>query len=320
MKFDLLGLKFDDLKVLLIFRMWYFTIVATSNIGLLLRQQVHVVSNDFYTSWSVNVLFFTAIGLAAALIGIRAPQNEQFQSRLAFLFAANFGGDTDFREAALRHSAASIKRLGFVNAKIERKVTIEEYNPEYKAYRAFVTVKTSVVNLFGDVEASDVMNFSVSPDPFKGGANVPDVVGQVVSLVMGGKEQIIGAPMDIKRDGGVVFPKDFSVGQETEEFTFKYWCWFEEGEIAYFTPKRYCRHIVITAVNRMRDGGGKLVPVHGFQMPAGGVGEKRELAYGESWQVFELFDAEPDTKQSLFKFLAPTVKSEQPLESPGKSP
>ena len=333
--FNTFRLRVDDSRVKFIFRLWFFTIAITSDMGFLLSRKVALVSHDFYVSWSVNVLFFTAIGLAAALVSLRTPRDEAFDERLSNLFAANLGGDSGLREGARKHTTAKIKTVGFVNAAVERRITVEEYSPVMGAYRALVTVKTNVVNLFGDVDAKDIMHFSVMPDKFVADTKPPAVLGQIVSLSIKGNEQIT-SPMPIVDGAPTKFPQEFTVGKDGEDFIFKYWSWFAQDQFAYFTPARYCRRVSVTIVNRILDGDQVSIPIKFLtgeaRVKASLEGDEKEdgneddknyeqfvLKYGEQTTVADVWDIGPDQRQELFKFLQPPAKN-QALDSPEKSP
>lgn len=311
--FEFLDIVYDDPRVIFLSKLWFFTIVFTSTIGYLRYHQIPVFSESFYVSWCVNVIFFTVIGLAAALVSLRVPHKEEFASRLGILFAGRVEVDGELngelKRTALSYISDDVKKLGFVYSSIDRKVTVEEFDKEYNAYRAFVTVKTTLVNLFGDVDATDMMNFSVTPDPFKKCAAPPETIGQIVSLIVDGKETLKDGPKTVLPIEGVAFPKPFTVGKESKSFVFKYWCWFEVDERADYTPSRFCRKISVRVVNRIKTGDIKTVNLRTES------GESRELAYGEDWEVVEGHDLKPKVGHPLFTFISPSSPANLELES-----
>jgi hypothetical protein len=290
----------EDNRFMILFKLWSFTIFITSIIGYLNYKELNIISRDFYTSWTVNVIFFSLFGLIGIFISLRMPHKEEFENRVGILFAAPVETDKELKRAALQHISNSIKRIGFVSSITERRVTIEEYNSDYNAYRAHVTVTSELINLFGDIDAVDDMKFSVSPDDFSSCNKYPDPIGQIVSLVVGDEERIKGQPYPIKKGSGALVPELFSVGKEPKIFIFKYWSWFKVDVPATFTPGRYCRHLSVTVVNRMKSDEHNVAVVERPSPVEVRSPERRTLRYGDDWHLTRESDLEPNKEYKLF--------------------
>ncbi|MBZ7925050.1 hypothetical protein LAC81_30385 [Ensifer adhaerens] len=295
-----LDLVFDDARVIFLSKLWFFTLVVTSTIGYLRHHGINVVSESFYVSWCVNVIFFTVIGLAAALVSLRHPHKEEFENRIGFLFAATVDADPELKRSALKHVSEDVKKLGFVSSSTERRITVEEYSAEFEAFKASVTMKTTLINLFGDVDAKDEMNFAVIPDKFEQGKQ-PATIGQIVSLIVDGEERIKDGPLEISSETGAKFPELFSVGRESKSFAFKYWQWFKVGEESGYTSRRFCRNFSVKIVNRIKTGDVKVVT-----LLRDGTAQKA-LGYGEELEIFKKKDMEPSVRYVTFTFAKPPL-------------
>ncbi|MGV2124010.1 hypothetical protein ACQZ4R_13080 [Agrobacterium vitis] len=303
--------KLSDRRYVLIGQLWLFTVLMTTTMAVVRERDAFSIPNDFFISWLVNDLFFTIVGLAAALVSLRLPHEEEFKSRVGFLVAP-MDADPQFRSTVLEHLAGDIKKLGFVSSSTERKITIEEYSAEYDAYRAYVTVHTTLVNLFGDVDAKDDTNFQVTPDKFLGDRR-PPIVGEVVSLIVEGEERIRERPLPIDFEVGVKFTEPFSVGRESKSYVFKYWAWFRTDEMVAYSTRRYCRRFTVRIVNRMRVGQGVVATL--MKIPEGTRSElPRTLRYGEEVALIDIDNMEPNRVYSLFKFITPETVA-NPLNS-----
>ncbi len=299
-----LKIDIDDARFLMIMRLWIFTLLVTLTMRRLLAQGVPWVTQEFYVSWGVNVAFFTVIGFAVAVVSLRLPHKEDFKDRIGFLFAAKVEADPELRDAALEHLSSDIKRLGFVSSRTDRKITVIEYNPVYDAYRAYVTIDTTLVNLFGDVDAKDDTNFEIRPDKFEEGKG-PVLSGQVISLVVDGEEKISGGPLDIPVNEFRRFKEEFTVGKSQKCFTLKYWAWFRTEEAAAFTSRRFCRSFSVVIVNRMKGDASKEVTISRLsnepKLPT-------VLRYNERTMVERIDNMEPGKRYELFKFVRPISK------------
>ncbi|WJR66340.1 hypothetical protein QTA58_19275 [Neorhizobium sp. CSC1952] len=308
-----LKIDVDDPRFLMIMRLWVFTLLVTLTMRRFIVQGVPLVTQEFYVSWGVNVAFFTVIGFAVALVSLRLPHREDFKDRIGFLFAARVEADPELRNAALEHLSSDIKKLGFVSSRTERKITVIEYNPDYDAYRAYVTVNTTLVNLFGDVEAKDDTNFEIRPDKFEEGKG-PVLAGQVISLVVDGTEKISSGPLNIELNSSKKFKEEFTVGRMEKCFTLKYWAWFKTEEPAAFTSRRFCRSFSVTIVNRMKDDASGEVTINRLsnnqKLPT-------VLRYNEKTVVQEIDNMQPAKRYELFKFDRPAAKA---LDSSENSP
>ena len=305
-KFKPIRVGFDDNRFLLILRLWIFTLLVTSTIGYLKSKNVDLVSKEFYVSWCVNVAFFSVIGFAVAIVSLRIPEKEEFKDRIGFLFAAKIDSDPELRAAALEHISNDIKKIGFVCLSIDRKVTVVEYSKDFDGYRAYVTVKTTLINLFGDTEAKDDTNFQIMPDQFGDTNKQPKLIGQVVSLVVAGEEKIRNGPLDIDKIDGIKFKEKFSVNKENTEFTLKYWAWFKVGVEAAYTSRRFCRTFSLSIVNRIKDESSAEVR---FQKLGENAQRPSNLRYNEVGTVHEITNMEPGIRYSLFKFEDPNAEA-----------
>ncbi|WP_029618002.1 hypothetical protein [Pseudorhizobium marinum] len=298
---NFLRIDASDPRFLTVMRLWVFTLLVTWAMYRTMQYGAAFVTDDFYVSWSVNVAFFTVIGFAVALVSMRLPQHEEFKDRVGFLFAAKVEADPDLRSSALDHLSEEIKKIGFVSSNTQRKITVVEYSAAYGAYRAYVTVHTTLVNLFGDVEARDDTNFQITPDEFDEN-NRPPVIGQVVSLVVDGDEKIRNGPVNITDSNEGSLKENFTVGRTQKSFTFKYWAWFRFEIPASYTSKRFCRSFTVTLVNRMKSDPKGEVRVQSMknaaQMPT-------ILRYNESAVIDDIKNMAPNKEYECFKFLKP---------------
>ena len=321
------GLLWDDNRVVLISKLWASTVVATSTMGLLRYHGSYLPSENFYVSWSVNVIFFSVIGLVAALVSLRLPHNEEFLSRLGILFTGTENINNEFRQSALLHISDEVKRLGLALSSIERVITIETFDADFDAYRANVKISTSMVSLFGDVDAQDDVQFTVTPDGFTHSKKKPDPAGQIISLFVNGEEKIRGNPLPILIGRSSGFPEKFSVGRDGQSFTFEYWCWFETEQAFTYQTKRFCREFSVKIINRILDGAVTNVVVKRPKAPNGSQVDIKNLSYGDEWDVNVIRDMEPKTVTELFTLQRPAAagsgsyptKSDDEMEAPEKT-
>jgi len=306
-RFNGLSLLFDDSRGIFISKLWTSTVVATSTMGYMRYHGFTYPSENFYVSWAVNVVFFSVIGLAAALLSLRLPHKEEFSSRLGILFAGAENVDNEFRQSALSHISSEVKKLGLAVSKINRRIVIEAYDPDYDAYRATVTITTTMVSLFGDVDAQDQVQFTVTPDKFEGCKRTPNPVGQIISLFVNGEEKIRGNPQPILLGQGNGYPEVFTVGKDEQVFTFKYWCWFQTGEDFTYHSKRFCREFNVRVINRMLDEKESKFSVRRPRLGKIGEFDSKTLIYGEEWDIVNFKDLEPNVMTTLFTIERPSA-------------
>lgn len=316
-RFNGLRLLFEDSRGIFISKLWTSTVVATSTMGYMRYHGLTYPSEGFYVSWAVNVVFFSVIGLAAALLSLRLPHKEEFSSRLGILFAGAENVDNEFRQSALSHISSEVKKLGLAVSKIDRRIVMEAYDPEYDAYRATVTITTTMVSLFGDVDAKDQVQFAVTPDEFEGCKRTPNPVGQIISLFVNGEEKIKGNPQPILLGQANGYPEVFTVGKDAQVFTFKYWCWFQTGQDFTYNSKRFCREFNVKVINRMLDGNENKLTLRRPRPGKIGEFDRKTIIYGEEWDIVNFNDVEPNISITLFTIERPnsTLTAASPHEA-----
>ena len=261
-------------RIVGIFAIWLLMILITSGMWSLVLGRDLQVAESFLWSWSANAAFFTIVGLAVSLAGIRLPHEEDFDSRLSILFHGN-------KSPAISSMRDRVSALGFYVEEHRTIVELQEFDEDQSAYKTGVTSLYTLRNLFGDVDAKDSMGFHFKPDTFNG--NPPKAIGEFTYLEVDSgdqEESRLNQPMTIGPNG-VEFDKEFKVGSEPVKVTVKYWAWVEADQMWDHEPKRFTDRIDVKVINQVSNIGSSIVPVRVIN-DATGLGDVSMLPFGAS--------------------------------------
>lgn len=215
-----------DTRISIISAAWLLTITCTCFLASYMAVYPDVITDGFYTSWVGDVLFFSVVGLAVAMVGIYMPEGEKFDRRVAILFSG-------YQSNAIVPLKEKVKELGFIVCNSHRHLEVVDWSDEFYAYKVNVTTEYILVNLFGDEAAVGKIKFGVKPDKFEG-SKLPPVLGKVLSINEIGKGPRLDSQVEITPDG---FSKEetFTVGGDKKldggdtkiHVRFRYWLWVE---------------------------------------------------------------------------------------------
>ena len=281
---------FMDARIKIITIAWFFALLITSILGLNLLYGGWGDDSGFYSSWVSNVIFFTLVGVAVAVVSLRLPHSESFPNRLAILFSGASGPAVD-------SLSDKVRSLGFIYSSILREIFIEEYSKKYDAYRCYVKIESSMANLFGDVDATDKMRFNITPDKFPG-RNKPNPLGNLVSIYVDDKEEILAEKREIEEDG-IDLEQEFTVGSDDRTFTLEYWIWIKVGEPMIYRPSRFCKEANCEIVNRLENHAGPL------KLSYGENDKEEEISYGKRIALDTSYNLSPGDRVKVMCLLAP---------------
>jgi len=238
-----------DNRMLLILTAWTTTVTLTFVFASLRHFNTITFSDSFYSSWMVDLIFFSLLGVAVAFASLQSGRDEDFAARVGTLFAATSPNE------ALSYIQKRVRKLGYAVDYTERVLTIEKYDPNLPGYMFRMAVKTELKNLFGDVEASDTNNFGYIPGDFSGCPSPPDVIGKMTSfkVKIGDRqeEERISNPIELHSGMGQV-SRTFKVEEDKPTIvTMELWSWCLVGEEMFTTPARFTQSVRTTIRNRI---------------------------------------------------------------------
>lgn len=215
-----------DTRISIISAAWLLTITCTCFLASYMAVYPDKITDSFYSSWVGDVLFFSVVGLAVAMVGIYMPEGEKFDRRVAILFSG-------YQSNAIVPLKEKIKELGFIVCDSHRHIEVVDWNDEYYAYKVNVTTNYVLVNLFGDEAAVGKIKFGVKPDKFEDSTH-PPILGKVLSINEIGEGPRLENQVEIGPNG---FSREetFTVGGDKKldggdtkiHVHFRYWLWVE---------------------------------------------------------------------------------------------
>ncbi len=244
-----------DNRMVLIAAVWSLTFLLTSYFSALKFLGVSFVSDQFYSSWSVSVIFFTFMGFAVAAATLKLPHDEEFQARVGMLFSApNLPAGSV--STALDYVGTEVRKLGFVVALSEREITVVEHDSKIQSYKVRVVSTTILRNLFGDENASDEMSigYRSSNDFNDCGNDKPSQIGFVTSIMVDDKDELLSEAIPISSQTDY-YNGLFSVSSDTpKKVQSTYWTWVRHDECMGLNPERFNETVRVTIRNSIENG------------------------------------------------------------------
>lgn len=188
----------------------------------------------FYAAWVSGLLLFTVVGLIVGLVTLYRPERDVFLARVKILLGGKSG-------TFLNYIAEEIRHIGYVARKIDRVITIEDYDETRNAFRVKVHHIGFIRNILGDVEARATGKFGITPDKF---SNPPSILGQITSFKVVGTDP--GAlPLTIPPDG-IVRDWTMPVPQNSDGIMeYEHWAWYDAAQVHDFTLARFAEELTV---------------------------------------------------------------------------
>lgn len=244
---------------------------------------------SIYSSWAVNVVFFTVVGLVVTLMGFRSPAEEHFENRVSILYS----GKREPR-SVMQYNSDQIRRLAAYATCANRKLVVHEYSPTYKAYRVNITTTYTFASLLDDVLYEDEAGLGLTPDQFQ--STPPPQIGKVLSIWF--KDEKLKRTSEITEQGfSTNIPLALEPG-ETEDLRFEYEKWIPIEDENYLTPQRVVELFEMSLVNRCNT-----TPLIGLlQTPV----EPISLLFNQTVKLPAVRGVVPGEKIFRFEFREPT--------------
>jgi hypothetical protein len=179
-----------DSRVIIVIVFFAFGWIITGGIQFLYHSTIHTdeisVFHEIFVAWSGELLFFTAVGLAVAIISIKEPTDPRTQTwreRVQILFGLSSVPDcvTEFHRKTLEEIARYA-------ANGNRLLTIEDYNKSADAYRVRIDHNYDIVNALHDTDLTERLAVRITPDELD--KNIFNEAGKVLSIKAGLDEKI----------------------------------------------------------------------------------------------------------------------------------
>ncbi len=240
----------------------------------------------FYAAWVSSVLFFAVVGVVAGLTALYRPEADVFAARVRILLGGKTGPAVDY-------IAKRLAEIGYVARLTERKIVVEEYSEEMKAFRLRVSHSTRIKNLYHDVQTDAVGKISFNFDKL---APEPESYGALAAFRINGGSQ---------PDVPAVFPKDGFLrswavaipGDEEGVLSYEHWCWYNEATEHKFNLGRFTERLDLEIKSRccLPD---KKIKVN---LTSGTRSREILLDYDQDYPVEPILDHYPGTVAYSFK-------------------
>jgi hypothetical protein len=234
---------------------------------------------SFYSNWVSSVLFFAIVGLVAGLTALYRPEADVFAARVQILLGGKSGPAVDY-------IATKLGEIGYVARLTQRKVVIEEYSEEMKAFKLRVLHSTWIKNLYHDVKtdaAGRIAFFHIDelvPEPAEYGSLIsfringfpqPDLPARITKA-------------DFERPWSFIIP-----GDEEGTISYEHWFWYPADKEHSFTLGRFTENLDVEIKARCRDKKVKVIFTAGTQT------KETMLGYDEEYRVAPILDQYPST-------------------------
>ena len=202
----------------------------------------HDLSIGVVSAWSVELTFFTFVGLALTLVTLRDPAHEEFTERLRILFDI-----ADIPDAVLQHNKAIIVRSAIYIHEANRTLEVLKYDEAVGAYQVRIQTAYDYTNLLPDINFDASIPFGVTPDKFEG--KRPDELGRITSIKVGGVEQL--RKSILIEDAGFKSDIPLSIsGRGTSSVLFEYTSWMKVDTFSSIAPSRVIEDFSMKIANR----------------------------------------------------------------------
>jgi hypothetical protein len=250
----------------------------------------HEVFIGALVAWTGELIFFSILGVIVTLVTLKDPSQASFEERLRILF-----GLENLPEAVTEYNKRMISRLAGYARLGQRRISLEEYRPEIKAYRARVKTEYQYRNLLSDIDYEAPLPWRFVPDKIDG-ASTPFELGRIISIKIGDEEHV-RQPIIVDESG---FATEFTLRMSAKGETtavFEYITWMAVGELQTMFPRRFVEEFSMTIVNQCTEN------------PAGIILEGRKdaikLIYNNDYPFRPVQSVAPEEKIFVFSLLPP---------------
>ena len=241
---------------------------------------------SFYTAWVSSVLFFAVVGLVVGLTALYRPEADVFAARVKILLGGKSGPAVDY-------IAKKLGEIGYVARLTQRKIVVEGYSEQMKAFRVRVVHSTWVKNLYHDVQTDASGKISFNMDDL---TPPPSLYGELSAFRINGVIQP-DLPAPLPRTG-FTRPWNFGIpGGEEGVLTYEHWGWYREDKDHNFSLGRFTE-ILDVEIKARCSVKIKVIFTVGTQT------DERVLGYDEELRVAPIVDRYPGTATYSFKLAA----------------
>ncbi len=154
---------------------------------------------DIFFAWRGELIFFSLIGLAIALVSLELvpdPAQKDIRERLNILL-----GGSKVHDSVETFLLSQIGEITPYCTTAHWALVIEEFNANLKAYRVRAETTYEYFNPVRDQGARFDVRFSYKPDPLPGFSD-EDEAGRYVSIMVGGDDKLaLRGPIPILQKG-----------------------------------------------------------------------------------------------------------------------
>jgi hypothetical protein len=264
----------------------------------------HVFSVEAAKSFTISlwasIVFFTFIGVASFIIGIKRPQDELLEARLWYLFAGEHATTTS-RE----YIKGEVRRMGAFSKSGSISIIVKSYDEDIDAYKVEFKNTFHLFNMFFDQDYKNDVDIEVYPDKVE-----KDVLGAVTSIVtQTGDDKLIRhlgemGSEDITKESGK-FARWVSINIErngSASYGYDFWMYCKTEEDVVLEVNRYSEELDVYVSNAMQEDFEIVVKVDGKLDRKGVmVGKSKELkiAKGKTITADKSLDLCPGEKYNL---------------------
>jgi hypothetical protein len=189
-----------------------------------------------------------------------------------------------------------LSRLAGYAHSANRTVTIEEYNPEFKAYRVRVRTEYFYRNLLPDVGYDETLPWHFTPDT-KFSANVPPELGKILSIKVD-DEETVKKPILVEPEGFRTEMRLKMKPKGASKFAFEYWAWMAVDQPQTMHPRRLVEQFTMSIVNQCDHN-----PRMDLDVKEAGT---INLVYNQAFAFEPVQSVVPDQKIFSFVLLSPS--------------
>jgi hypothetical protein len=240
-------------------------------------------------AWTGELIFFSILGGTISLVTLKDPAQASFDERIRILF-----GTDRLPDSVMTYNKRMLSRLAGYAEIGEREVVLEEYNEDFKAYRARIETTYQYKNLLPDVDYNETLPWYYIPDVIK--ADKPIELARILSIKIDGtdslEEPILVDENGFRTELRLKMPRK---GQSRVVFT--YMSWIAVGNEQTMNPSRLVEQFKMTIVN--------LCTRKPAPMNLEGKKDPILLLYGKNYDFEPVQSVAPGEKIFSFSLLSP---------------